>query len=118
MIFKFDPIPVTKIWGGAILTKIYNVENEKIGEVWGISAHDTNSTKVVSTKFKGITLRKLYAENREFFGNYNKEEFPILMKVIDAAEDLSIQVHPHDDYAREVESSYGKDESWYILETF
>jgi mannose-6-phosphate isomerase len=118
MIFKFDPIPVTKIWGGTNLSKIYNVEDDKIGEVWGISAHVTNSTKIVNTRFKGLTMRNLYVENKEFFGSYDKTEFPILMKVIDAAEDLSIQVHPNDDYARNVESSFGKDESWHILETY
>lgn len=64
-----------------------------------------------------MSLRQLYQQQRQLFGNYPKPEFPILIKVIDAMDDLSIQVHPDDDYAKEHENSYGKTECWYILDT-
>jgi len=63
-----------------------------------------------------MTFREFYSNYREYFGNYNKDEFPILFKIIDTKADLSVQVHPQDEYALKYENSYGKDECWYILE--
>jgi len=118
MIIKFQPIAIKKIWGGNKLSKIYGISSSKIGEIWGISTYKSNSTKIVNTSYKNITLRELYESHKELFGYYSKEEFPILMKVIDAVKDLSVQVHPDDEYANKEESSYGKDECWYILDVY
>ena len=117
MIIKFKPIAIDKIWGGNSLSKIYDIDKPNIGEIWGISAHSSYSNVIIDGKYKGLTLRELYEKHRDLFGNIDYDEFPILFKVIDAAEDLSIQVHPDDLYANKYENSNGKDECWYILDT-
>jgi mannose-6-phosphate isomerase class I len=116
MILKLSPLAFTKVWGGDKLLKIYDMPLTNIGEIWGISAHKSNSNIIINGQFKGITFRELFTKHRELFGNYPKDEFPLLLKVIDAKEDLSIQVHPDNEYARTNEDSFGKDECWYILE--
>ncbi|MDA0871459.1 MAG: hypothetical protein O2987_01070 [Firmicutes bacterium] len=96
MIYKLKPIFFSKIWGGSKLKQIYQSELNNIGEVWGISAHQSYSNIINDSH---ITLRELYHHERHLFGNYKLNEFPILMKIIDAKEDLSVQVHPDDNYA-------------------
>ena len=118
MILKLKPIFYEKVWGGDKLNTQYNYDcSKKTGEAWGISAHKNGSSIITNTVHKGKTLRELYKSNRELFGNYTLDEFPILIKVIDANKDLSIQVHPDDRYARKHEDSLGKTECWYILDT-
>jgi len=117
MILKFEPIALEKVWGGNNLKKTYGFTIDKIGEVWGISGHVSYSNKVVNGEFKGMTLRELYKDKKDLFGYFKEDEFPVLVKVIDADDDLSVQVHPQDDYALRHESSRGKDECWYILGT-
>jgi mannose-6-phosphate isomerase len=116
MIIRLEPIPLTKVWGGDKLSNMYSFSLSNVGEIWGISAHKSNSNKIINGKFKGISFRKLYINHREYFGHYPKEEFPLLFKVIDAKGDLSVQVHPDNNYASIHENSYGKDECWYILD--
>ncbi|MDT8336574.1 MAG: type I phosphomannose isomerase catalytic subunit [Candidatus Izemoplasmatales bacterium] len=115
MIIKFEPIPLKKVWGGDKLSKTYGFSLSNIGEVWGISAHKLHSNKIINSDYRGMTFRELFKSHRECFGHYSKEEFPLLFKVIDASGDLSVQVHPDDEYASTYEDSYGKDECWYIL---
>lgn len=115
MIIRFEPVPVKKVWGGDKLSEIYGFSLSNIGEIWGISAHKKYSNKIINSDYKGTTFRELFKNHIELFGHYSKEEFPLLFKVIDAASDLSIQVHPNDKYASTYEDSYGKDECWYIL---
>lgn len=117
MIIRLEPIPLTKLWGGDKLSDMYNCMLSNIGEIWGISAHKSNSNKIINGQFKGMTFRELYTKHREYFGFYSNDEFPLLFKVIDAKADLSVQVHPDNDYASIHENSYGKDECWYILDT-
>lgn len=117
MILKLHPIFLDKMWGGTKLGAMYNHESTKIGECWGISGHELYSNLVEDGKFKAKSLRELYSTNRELFGNYQNNDFPILVKYIDAMKDLSIQVHPNDKYALRYEISNGKEECWYILET-
>lgn len=117
MIIKFEPIALTKVWGGEFLSKFYHIPQDNIGEIWGISAHSTHSNKIRSETINGITFRDLYRYHRDLFGNLQLEEFPLLFKIIDAADHLSVQVHPDDDYAKVNENSYGKDECWFILGT-
>lgn len=116
MILRFEPLAFEKVWGGDKLKKAYNIDKENIGEVWGISAHKSASNKIINGEFKGMTLRDLFKAKKAIFGNYIGEEFPVLFKVIDAKKDLSIQVHPHNEYAKEKANSLGKAECWYILE--
>lgn len=107
---------VEKIWGGDDLKEFgYKIPSEKIGEYRAISAMEGLPSKVLNGTFKGLGLDKIYKENRELFGKEAEETFPLLVKLIDAKEDLSIQVHPDDLMAEEEENSRGKTESWYIL---
>lgn len=117
MIIKFKPIMLEKVWGGNSISRIYKCDKNQIGEIWGISAHQSNSNIIKNGEYKGLTFRELYKEHRELFGRLTYDEFPILFKLIDAADDLSIQVHPNNEYARKMENTYGKDECWYILDT-
>ena len=107
---------VEKIWGGKRLKKEfpYKFESENIGEYWAISAMKEFPSEILNGKYKGENLENLYQNHKEFFGNEKKEKFPLLIKLIDANDDLSIQVHPDDEMAKK-ENSYGKSECWYIL---
>lgn len=116
MIIRLKPIPIAKVWGGDRLSEMYGFSLPNIGEIWGISAHKSNTNKISGGQFQGITFRDLYINHREYFGHYPKDEFPLLFKVIDAKGDLSVQVHPDNDYASIHEKSYGKDECWYVLD--
>lgn len=118
MMIKLQPVFFDKVWGGnKIKTQFHYDCSNSTGEAWGISAHKHGSSTVVDGPYQGLTLRELYRDHRELFGNYPKDEFPILVKIIDANDDLSIQVHPDDEYARLHENSLGKTECWYILDT-
>lgn len=109
------------IWGGRKLEKDYGFQcGEGTGECWAVSAHENGMCTIENDEYKGKTLKELWTEHSEMFGNetgkYGKD-FPLLIKIIDAKEDLSIQVHPDDDYAREhADGSLGKMECWYILD--
>jgi mannose-6-phosphate isomerase len=116
MIIKLKPIALTKVWGGENLSKAYHINKDNIGEIWGISAHKSHSNEILNEEFKGITFRTLFEENKALFGYYPHDEFPILCKIIDASSDLSVQVHPSDEYALKHEKSLGKDECWYIID--
>lgn len=118
MILKLKPVLVEKeIWGGHKIKDIfgYREASDRCGEAWGISAHKSFSSTIENTQYHGMTLRELFSSNKELFGNYQGSEFPILVKIIDAKDNLSIQVHPNDDYAKK-HNSLGKEECWYILD--
>lgn len=106
-----------KIWGGSKLRDLYSypIPSDKTGEYWAISGMDGESSTITNGDFEGKTLREIYASNRELFGNPKEKEFPLLVKIIDAADDLSIQVHPDDEMGKRLEGSKGKTECWYIL---
>ena len=112
MIFKLQPIILDKIWGGNQLKKTYKTELNNIGEVWGISAHQSFSNLLNDTS---QTLRDLFIHEKHYFGHYPRNEFPILIKLIDAKENLSVQVHPDDQYAKKF-NSFGKEECWLVLD--
>ena len=118
-ILFLEPVFTHNIWGGTKLREEYGypVEGDDIGECWGIAAHDNGDCTVKSGTFAGKTLSTLWNEHRELFGNQEGDRFPLLVKIIDAKDDLSIQVHPDDTYAAEHENgSFGKMECWYILD--
>lgn len=95
----------------------YRAEGEHIGECWGVSAHPHGDCVVAGGEYAGMTLSRLYGEHRELFGGIQAEEFPLLIKIIDAEADLSIQVHPDDTYAKEHEGvPFGKTECWYVMD--
>lgn len=107
---------VDKIWGGDRLKEFgYKLDSDKIGEYWAISGMEEYPSEIINGKFKGEKLNNLYFREKELFANEDYESFPLLIKLIDAHKDLSIQVHPDDKLALEYEDSRGKTECWYIL---
>lgn len=113
-----EPHFTHNIWGGTKLRDVfgYNIEGDDIGECWGIAAHPNGRSMVKSGTFRGMGLDELYREHSELFGT-NHDRFPLMTKIIDAKSDLSIQVHPDDEYANIHENgSLGKTECWYVLD--
>ena len=107
------------IWGGTKLRDEfgYDEPGDDIGECWGISAHSSGESVAACGEFEGLKLSELWNDHREIFGNARGDRFPLLIKIIDANKDLSIQVHPGDEYAAEHENgSLGKNECWYVLD--
>lgn len=120
---KFTPISKYRIWGGnklnTELNKGFNAEN--IGESWEISDVEGDETKTANGPLIGKTLKELINEHKgDFVGNavYEKfgNEFPLLIKFIDAKTPLSIQVHPSDEIAKQRHNSFGKNEMWYVMQ--
>ena len=115
-ILKMKPIFQEKIWGGNRLHTIFNydIPSDATGECWAISGHAGGDCPIEGC---GKTLGQLWREQPELFGNLPGETFPLLIKIIDAKNDLSIQVHPDDAYAKVHENgSLGKTECWYVLD--
>ena len=114
------PVFKEMIWGGnRLATEFgYDIPGDDTGECWGISAHPNGDCTVMNGEYAGMKLSKLWNEHPELFGKEKAEGvFPLLTKIIDAKADLSIQVHPSDDYAKVHENgSLGKTECWYILD--
>lgn len=118
-ILFLDPVCTHNIWGGDRLWDEfhYAVPDRQTGECWGISANAQGESIVKNGKFRGMGLSVLWQQHPELFGHIGGDRFPLLTKIIDAKEDLSIQVHPDDAYARQYENgSYGKTECWYVLD--
>ena len=112
------PIFHEKIWGGRKLATDfgYEIPDGPIGECWAISAHPNGDCVVSGGAWDGMHLSELWDQHRELFGNAEGDRFPLLVKIIDAKDHLSVQVHPDDAYAAEHENgSLGKRECWYVL---
>lgn len=121
---QFNALLKTTIWGGEEVTALKKLENapKQVGESWEISGVPGNETVVANGEFKGETLEKLIERfGAELVGKRNIERygttFPLLIKFISAAQDLSIQVHPDDAMAQRMGHPYGKTEMWYIVHT-
>lgn len=118
-ILFLKPVFKQMIWGGERLKTNYGYEipGDKTGECWAVSAHSSGDCIVDGGKYDKVALSILWKEHKELFGNVQGEVFPLLIKIIDAKEDLSIQVHPDDEYAKIHENgALGKTECWYILD--
>ncbi|PWI57037.1 type I phosphomannose isomerase catalytic subunit [Sulfoacidibacillus thermotolerans] len=114
---KFTPIPVPRIWGGHQLKSMFHTQlSEPIGEYWVLSAYPTRQSVVAEGPLAGQSLNDLvrvYPE--DFLGESPQPRFPLLIKYLEADQNLSVQVHPNDVYAQTYESDFGKTEAWYIL---
>ncbi len=120
---KFTPILKDKIWGGQKLKTLLNKNSDlpNIGESWEISDVEGDTSIVSNGSLKGQSLKQLletYKEDLIGLQNYRifKNKFPLLIKFIDAKEDLSIQLHPNDELAAKRHNSFGKTEMWYTLQ--
>ena len=118
---KFHPILKKKIWGGERLAYKSKEHEESIGESWEISAVEDNISVVSNGILADNDLQELIEVYMgDLVGDYIYEkfgiEFPLLIKYIDANDDLSIQVHPDDKTAKERHNAYGKTEMWYIVD--
>lgn len=117
---KLSPFVADNIWGGTRLITEYGIKTDKdpAAEAWVLSCHPAGPSTVLNGKYKGKTLQEVYLADKSICGTKGKkyEFFPLLIKFIDAKRDLSIQVHPDDEYAMRVEGEYGKTEAWYILD--
>lgn len=121
---KFDPIMHYRLWGGTKLKDLFGKpsKTDTAAESWELSAVKDNVSIVSNGSLTGKSLQQLLNDDAkallgvsvvERFG----EEFPILIKFIDAKKDLSIQLHPNDELAKSRHNSFGKTEMWYIMDT-
>ena len=118
-ILFLEPKCTHNIWGGTRLREEfgYKEKGDDLGECWGISAHPNGDDLIREGTLKGMHLSEVWKEYPQIFGNLDYDRFPLLVKIIDAKDDLSIQVHPCDTYAKEHENgSFGKTECWYVLD--
>ncbi len=120
---KFAPILKEKIWGGGKLKQILHKDSakENLGESWEISGVKDDISVVENGSLRGRSLNDLLENYKgAFLGNrvYEKfgAEFPLLIKYIDAKTELSVQLHPNDQLAKERHKSFGKTEMWYIMQ--
>lgn len=106
-----------KIWGGTKLREAfgYDIPTETTGEYWAISAHPNGVSVIKNGIYEGEGLDQLYREHKELFGHPKSEVFPLLIKILDANDWLSVQVHPDDTFALSHEGELGKTECWYII---
>lgn len=113
-----EPVFQEKIWGGTRLHTVFGFDlpNDTIGEDWAISGHPHGVSVIQNGPYQGKTLAELWTEHKELFGNPKGEVFPLLVKILDAEDDLSVQVHPDDAYGLAHEGELGKTECWYIID--
>lgn len=121
---KFKPLLKQTLWGGNRIAPFKHIEApfDNVGESWEISGVKGNETVAVTEPYAGKSLNELVAEMKECLvgkDNYRRfgNEFPLLVKFIDAQKDLSIQVHPNDESARKKGLPHGKTEMWYLMES-
>ena len=121
---KFKALLKQTIWGGDKIIPFKHLDDhlENVGESWEISGVPGNETVVADGEYAGKTLNELVIEQKDNLvgkANYERfgDEFPLLIKFIDARQDLSIQVHPTDEIAKRQGKERGKTEMWYIMDS-
>lgn len=118
--FKLIPPVKDYIWGGTRLRDEYGKKSssERLAESWELSCHKDGTSIISGGKYDGMFLADFINEHPETIGENcrNFEYFPVLIKLIDAHDNLSVQVHPDNEYALEHEGEYGKTEMWYIVD--
>ena len=121
-ILKLNPVFKDYIWGGNRLKDDYGFDTgfDKTAEGWMLACHKDGMNTVCGGKYNGKTLQSVFdTEGLEKFAGKNCLKFPyfpVLIKLIDAFDNLSVQVHPDDEYARREENEFGKTEIWYVLD--
>lgn len=121
-ILKLKPVFKDYIWGGTRLKSDFGFESDldKLAEGWMLSCHKDGKNIIENGEYKGKTLNEVIEEKgkEKVVGTRSLDfpYFPVLIKLIDAKDNLSIQVHPDNDYAQRVEGEFGKTEIWYVLD--
>ncbi|MEG0307976.1 MAG: type I phosphomannose isomerase catalytic subunit [Clostridium sp.] len=121
---KFGNLYYEKIWGGRkLLDYRENLPQGDIGESWEVACHKNGMSVIINGKYKGQTLihvinqvGNLIIGDKVIKEGFSASDFPLLIKVINSNENLSVQVHPGDEYAHEIEGDNGKREVWYIID--
>lgn len=119
--FLLRPSGKDYLWGGNRLNDEFekNIDLAPLAETWECSTHPDGPSYVCSGEYEGMILKDVLKEHPEYLGSHpdTNGELPILIKFIDAASDLSVQVHPTDEFAKEHENGQlGKSEMWYVLD--
>lgn len=114
-------VPVTKqiIWGGERLSRDFDIgkAGEKIAEAWELTCRNDGDNEIAGGEYGGTLLSSYLAAHPQALGKkWDGKRFPLLIKLIDAQSDLSIQVHPDDEYAAAHTDDLGKTEMWYIVD--
>ena len=120
----FEPIYKEMVWGGSRLNKQFNRKSpyERTGESWDISCRPKEMGVIENGEFSGMAFDEFISQNpiealgSRIYKDYEKKGFPLLVKIIDANDDLSVQVHPDDDYALAKGFECGKNEMWYVMD--
>ena len=115
-VVKLKPVIKSYIWGGQYFQKFGKGDQEVISELWELSLRDGNSSIITSGEHNGEDLNKIITKEDVGPAQDRFPYFPLLIKLIDAKRDLSVQVHPNDDYALKNENSFGKSEMWHIID--
>lgn len=119
-IFKLIPAGKDYLWGGTKLKTAYgkNIPITPLAETWECSVHPDGLSIIANGSNKGKSLKDVLQEHPEYLGTKfaHNSELPILVKLIDAEQNLSVQVHPDDEYAMKHEDQNGKSEMWYIVD--
>lgn len=111
-------VPKNIIWGGDRLKRLYNkvAPFSNIAESWELTVREDGMSVIVGGEYDGMSVSELIKAFPEALGTTVRNDFPLLIKFIDAARDLSVQVHPDDAYAAAHETDNGKTEMWYVLD--
>lgn len=118
-ILKLQPCGKDYLWGGTRLRDEYGkkIDLTPLAETWECSVHPDGPSVIANDEFKGQTLSSVLKQHPEYLGSKVKNgELPVLVKFIDAKQDLSVQVHPDDVYANKYEGDNGKSEMWYVID--
>lgn len=116
---KFENLYYEKIWGGRDFENFRdNLPEGDVGESWDIACHPNGTGIVANGEFKGLSFEELINRfGHDLVGRkIETEKFPLLIKLINSKENLSVQVHPGDEYAAKYEGDYGKTEAWYVVD--
>ena len=118
---KLSPAFKDYLWGGTKLRDVYGkpCDFDKVAESWELSTHPAGESTIAGGEYDGLPLSQYFEKaGKEVLGKNGQafENFPVLIKFIDAKDPLSIQVHPSDEYALQVEGEYGKTEMWYVMD--
>ena len=116
---KFENLYYEKIWGGRDFEKFRDdLPEGEIGESWDIAFHKNGTGIVANGELKGLSFKEIIKKyGHKLVGEkVSTEKFPLLVKLINSKEKLSVQVHPNDKYAKEVENDFGKTEAWYVID--